>query len=120
MSGRKNVILPHQFIVNGDLNTSITSDPIEIQWTDNIGLEMAWTTSDIFGEFFIQMSVTGNNWQTIPVAAYVPAINLTVDSFDGSHIVDLNQLAPCKLRLLFTPFNTGTGVVNAWVTGKMI
>lgn len=119
MSGRKNVILPHQFLVNGDMSGNITSNPIEIQWQDNIAIEIAWTTSDAEGEFFLQMSVTGNNWQTIPQAAYVPSVPLTVFFVDDSHIIDLNQLAPCKLRLIYAAIS-GSGTCNAWVTGKEI
>mgnify|MGYP006876735585 CR=1 FL=1 len=120
MSGRKNVILPHRFIEDEDMSTQITSDAQEIQWIDNIGLELVWDTADINGEFLIQMSVTGNNWQTIPVAAYVPSINLTVAGIPGSHIVDLNQLGPCKLRVLFIPSSGTAGTCNAWITVKMI
>lgn len=122
---RKNNLLRFQNIVNGDMSqASITSTVSNIQFLDNIGIQLNFTGTPT-GSFAVQLSIDyaqddqGNvtnagNWVPItfttpPVAAGAP----------GTIYLDLNQLSAPWIRVVYTK-GSSTGTLQGFITGKML
>lgn len=118
---RKNNILKFQNITNGDMSqATITSAITDIQFLDNIGIQLNFTGSPV-GIAAIQVSADhaqdmfGNvtmagSWATITSSSMV----------GGSPIYfDLNQLSAPYLRIVYTK-TSGTGTLNGFITAKML
>lgn len=121
---RKNVLLPHEIIPAGtDLAEEIISEPTNIQYQDNIGLEVAFDSLDAVGLLQVQVSLSyqrdtngrvlnEGKWTTIASQAIAAAEPETT-------VFDLNQLSAPWIRLLWS-YTSGTGEMVATITGKML
>lgn len=124
MSGRKNTLLKFQNITNGNMAGNVTSVVSNIEFLDNIGIQLVFTGSPV-GTFTVEISAdhaqdqNGNvsvagNWVAIdldpvPVAAGsadVIAINIDLMSFPW-------------MRVVYTR-TSGTGTLNGYICAKMI
>jgi hypothetical protein len=117
MSGRKNVLLPFKLLDSVSLAASFSSEPVTIQYLDNIGITLQCTgiTANT-GSFRIECSVDGDLWVDIGVT---PSISLA--NTNDNIIINLSQLPFSKLRVAFTPAgSTPNGVVVGYITGKML
>ena len=130
MSRGKDVLKPYAIIggtsgVSGDMSAaSITSLVTNIQYIDNICLELTFTGSPT-GTFSVEGSVdyrqdfNGNvqnagHWvpitlPTAPVASGAP----------GSILIDMNQLSFPYIRVVYTK-TSGTGSLTATIGGKQL
>lgn len=122
---RKNNLLKFQTVTNGSMAAaSITSAVTNIQFMDNIGIQFNFTGTPT-GTFQVQVSADyaqdefGNvtnagNW--IPIVLN-PA---PVASGAAAQIyIDINQLSAPWIREVYTK-TSGTGTLQAFITGKMI
>lgn len=120
MSGRKNALIPYNLIKAGDLSGNLTSDPVVIQYLDNIAVQLNCTGAAV-GAFAIEVSLDYNQSTKNPgnwVAVTLPA----VPSLSGSSkniFIDLNQLAAAAMRVTYAR-TSGTGAVDAFITAKMV
>lgn len=131
MSGRKNNLKQYNSIANGDMSGSLISAVTDIQFLDDIGIQLNFTGSPV-GTFSVQVSsnhfnattlqpLVAGTWASIPVtywdgAAFVTST--TIPTSVGSPIIlDLNQLGSTYLRVIYTRAS-GTGSLTAVVTGK--
>lgn len=122
---RKNVLVPFQTITNGDMSAaSITSLVSEIQYLDDIAIQMNWSGSPV-GTFAIQGSLdyaqdyAGNvtnagNWIALTLNP-IPAAT----GSSGNWLVNLDGLSFPAIRLVYTK-TSGTGTLNAFISGKEI
>jgi hypothetical protein len=109
MSGRKNFLAPHKVITDGDMSLTLTAPLTDISYMDNLTLQAVWT-GDAVGRFGVEGSHDGTNW-----VEFVFSLAAT-----GSPLlIDMNQLSFPKMRFVYTP-DTGTGVLNVTVSGKML
>lgn len=112
MAGRKNVLFPYHLTINASMSTSVTSDPINVQWLDNIYFTVNFSGSPV-GTFSVQGSGDGGiNWQNVrlltnPVATGAPD---TVG-------IEINQAPMPLLRVVYTRVS-GSGTINIFVTAK--
>lgn len=112
---------------------SVTSPVTDIQFLDNIGIEIDFTGSPI-GTFQVQVSASysqdmnGNvqspgAWTPILITYYdgtSTVTGLSVPTSVGSPIyIDLNQLSAPFLRVVYTR-SSGTGSLDCYLTAKMI
>jgi hypothetical protein len=134
VSGRKNNLRQFHNISSGDMSTaSITSAVTNIQWLDNIGIQLNWTGSPV-GDFAVQISADyaqdqeGNvtstgNWVPLTLTYLSGASMTTATSIPttvGSPIyLDLNQLSAPWIRVVYTKAS-GTGTLNGFITAKLI
>ncbi len=111
----------------------ITSAVTCIQWLDNIGIQLNWTSSPV-GTFQVQVSAdhaqdeNGNvtvagNWTPI-VLNYLLSGSMTqsttIPTSVGSPIyLDLNQLSAPWIRTVYTNASS-TGTLSAFITGKVV
>lgn len=125
MSGRKNTLPAYQIITAGDMSTaSITSAISNIQYLDNISLQLIWTGSPV-GTFAVQGSLDhsqdslGNvtnagTWDGLTLNPAPAAIGSA-----GHILLDLNELSFPWIRVVYTK-TSGTGSLTAWIGGKML
>jgi hypothetical protein len=129
MSGRKNVILPIYIIgttangalVSGSMAADITGPATDVQYLDNIGIQIKWTSSDAIGSIEIQGS---NNYNPrlltgdFEALTFSPVLDQPASN-NGGYLVDLNQF-PFKYIRVFYDRTSGTGTLEAWLTAKML
>jgi hypothetical protein len=125
MSARKNVLASYPIVSNGDMSlTSITSKVTNIQFLDNIGVQLDFTGSPI-GTFVVQVSAdyATDYLGNVTNAGHWINVNLpqspVASGSAGDIYIDLNQLSAPYLRVVYTK-GSGTGTLNAVVTAKMI
>lgn len=127
MSGRKNSLPKFQIITNGNMASNITSTVMNIQFLDNIGLQVNLTNaSSANGVLVPQTSIDysqdnqGNvtstgNWVDMP-----GSVQQTITAGQPAQTYfDLSQLSSPWLRLQYRRVS-GTGTMNAFVAAKML
>lgn len=110
---RKNALAPIPLIVNESMATSITSPSIEIQWLDNVCVQLVWTGTPT-GTFSVEGSLDQVSWAALILNPTISAAG----SADNA-LIDLNQLSFPYIRVVYTA-SSGTGTLNALLGAKMI
>jgi hypothetical protein len=119
-----NLLKPVTLFVTGNTSMagSLTSDVVEIQNQDNIGVQLHWTGTPA-GSFAFQVSsdyredAEGNvqvagNWVPLTVS---PAISASGSGDDA--YVDFNQLSALYMRVVYTR-SSGSGTLTGIIVGK--
>lgn len=122
MSSRKNTLKLFQIITAGNMASgSITSSITDIQFIDNISLQLNISGSPT-GTFSVQGSIDhqqdtqGNvsvdgNWVDLGLGLAVTAGNPT------NILIDLNQASYSYVRVVYTR-TSGSGTLNAFISAK--
>jgi len=115
MSGRKNVIVPIDLIVDGDMSADIFGQPIKVQYQDNIGFRAEWTGTAPVGEMGVQASFDGGvSWDDMD---FNPTPAVTGNT--GSMLMSITNCPYPLLRPVFH-FTSGTGTLQVKGTSKEI
>jgi hypothetical protein len=125
MSGRKGNLLKFQNITSASMGANVTSAVTNIQFLDNVGIQLNFTTSDAIGTFKVQISMdydqdaqgvvkTAGNWVDL-VLSPIPAAAGANDQI----YIDINQISAPWIRVFYER-TSGTGTLNGFVTGKML
>lgn len=117
-----NVVPP----VAGNMATTLTSAPTNVQMIDDAGYSLAWTGTPV-GVFNIQCSADYNpgtpftdysanpgTWTTITLTTPITASGVPDNGY-----VDLTLISAPWIRVQFVP-SSGTGSLSVWVTGKSV
>lgn len=130
MSGRKNSLDNFKTTAAGDMSqATVTSTVSNIQFMDNIGIQVNILSGSPTGTFDVQISADHKeiNQGGVPVVS-VPgnwvsigsAYQATITAGSPSNVYfDLNQLSAPYVRLLWTK-TSGTGTFESYIVGKMI
>lgn len=122
---RKLTLAPYKVIDAASMGASLTSTVTNIQYLDNVGVQLNFTTSDAVGTFQVQVSMdysqdaAGNvlnagNWVTLTLNPSPTSASAT------DHIyIDINQVSAPYMRVTYTR-TSGTGTLTAYITGKML
>lgn len=117
----KNILPSYKTVTSGDMSADITGTPTNIQYLDNICIQCVFTGSPV-GTLIVQGSATyqqnptthvqtvAGTWSTLTSYAVTTA---------GDVLFDLNQLSFPWVRVIYT-FTSGTGTLNATVSGKAV
>jgi hypothetical protein len=122
--GSRKSLQKFQTVTNADMATPVTSAVTNIEFLDDIGIELDWTGSPS-GTFAVQVSISyaqdqnGNvtnagNWNAITLSP-VP----TASGTSGSYYIDIFGISSPWIRFVYTP-TSGTGTLNAYICGKSI
>lgn len=123
---RKNVLAPHLLVSAVSMAADITSDPVNIQFTDNVSIQCNITTSDAIGPIYIQGSLdyspgtpgypvaNSGNWSSITLDPQPAAA-----SANDVILYDLNQLSFPWIRVFFDR-TSGTGTMSVYVSCKEV
>jgi hypothetical protein len=114
MSGRKNVLQLYQLVTNGDMSGEIISSVTNIQFLDNISMTLLFPDASGDGNFYIEVSSDGTNFQALDIS---PAM-LASDA-DKKIIIEMTQISASMMRLHYIPVYGG-GTLNAFIEGKAI
>ena len=128
MSGRKNVLYTYEdpLLTAASMAASITGTPININFMDNVGIQLKWTGANPIGAITFQVSLdydintpTLGTWTTIQLT---PGNNLTVSpaGTPDNAYVDLNQLSASWIRVVYTTAGGSVGALTANIAAKMI
>jgi hypothetical protein len=121
---RKSNLLKFHSVIDGSMTGNITSPVTSIHWLDNVGVQLNFTGTPT-GTFFVDVSADytqDTNGTVIDAGNWVP---ITLPSTPvasgaaGSIFIDLNQLAAPWIRVRYVA-TSSTGILNAFVTGKLI
>lgn len=131
---RKNNLQRYHVFDDVSMGASVTQSPVtSIAYLDNIGAQFNWTGAGV-GTFSVEVSAdymqdfNGNisdpgNWTPLTFTYWDGAAFVTDTSIPtsvGSPIyLDLAFLSAPWIRLVYTR-TSGTGTLNAWLTGKML
>ncbi len=124
MSGRKNTLKRFKIVSAGDMSAPITSSPTNIEFLDNVAIQLNASGTPT-GTFEVQVSIDyeqdaqGNitdvgNW--VPLTLSPPPVTVGAPV---SILIDVNQTSTRWVRTVYTP-TAGTGVLNAYISAKMI
>lgn len=121
---QKNILKPYHTLVDVAMSSDIISTPTNIQWLDNVGVQLMFTGTPT-GNFFIDLSLDYNppgNSQPFNAGTWT-AIAFTgqpaASGVDGDIYLDLNQMSSPYLRVRYVRAS-GTGVLNGYVTSKEV
>lgn len=133
MSGRKNNIKQFQSVVAGAMSGNITSAVTDIQFLDDIGLQLNYSGSPT-GTFSVQVSAdhsedfNGNvlvagQWIPLTLSYWNGTSSITATSIPtsvGSPIyLDLALLSAPYIRVVYTA-GSGSGTLNVFLTAKQV
>ncbi len=116
---------PYKVITNGDMSqSSITSSVTIINRMPNISYSVSWTGSSPVGTITVQESNdyslnpdgsvrNAGTWNTMALSG-----SATVSGNADNGIIKLSQVPSFAIRLVYTG-SSGTGTLNAVVTGKV-
>lgn len=123
---RKSNLKRFKTIVNGNMAGSLISTVTNIEFLDNIGVQLNFSGSPV-GNFQVQVSIDYDqdiNGNVINAGSWVP-VQLSNSSTNapsslGSPIyIDLNQLSAPWIRIAYN-FTSGTGILSAFICAKMV
>lgn len=112
MSGRKNALEPITLKSAVDLSQDFTTQAINIQFLDRVGIEIDCTTSDCTGTFVVQGSVKG----TVFVA--LPLNTMSLVGANKNFMIDLDVTGLVQVRVKYTHSGGATGTANVYLAGK--
>lgn len=124
MSGRKSNLKTFPIIVAGAMSGNLTSIVTNIEFLDNIGVQLNFTGTPV-GTFAVQVSADYNQDSQGNVTNAGNWISLTLNpnpSAGGSAnliYIDINQLSAPWIRTTYTA-GSSTGVLNAFICGKQV
>jgi hypothetical protein len=120
MSG-KNSTKPYLWLDATSMGADITSEPTDVRYTDNIGIQLIFTGTPA-GLFYVQGSIDPLA-ETDPASAAWSnlAFSTTPEATGaaGNHLINLNQIPYTKIRLFYDR-TSGSGALTAYVVKRAI
>lgn len=115
---------PYSVITNGSMAGNITSSVTITQKLSLVSYAVSWTGTAPVGAMSVQVSNdyslypnglvnNAGTWNTLPLSA-----STAVSGGTGNGFIDIDANAGYALRLVYTR-TSGTGTMNATVTGKV-
>lgn len=103
--------------INGvSMAGNITSDPTNVQHSDNIGYLVSWTGTSPVGEIFVDVSndeaSTPTTWKSLDFGSQI-----TVSGNSGSHDININQLPFVQIRVRYVR-SSGVGTLTVKMNYK--
>lgn len=103
-----------------DLSADATSQATNVQFSDNIGIQLVWTGSSPSGEVLIQSS---NDYDPIKNTGTWTNLDfgvpILITGNSGNHIININ-LVPFAWIRLFYDRTSGTGTMTSTLVMKQV
>jgi hypothetical protein len=112
---RKTTLLPHLLSGLGTMSATLTSEPVNIDYTDNVGLQVKITTSNAVGVVTVEASINGVDFVALTLVPALPA----VASASQSYLISLNQIPYHQIRVKYAR-TSGTGTLAVTVEAKSV
>jgi hypothetical protein len=127
MSGRKNILPPFvdPKMTAQSMAASISGTPTNIQYLDNVGIQLHWSGNNPIGTIGVQVSNDYNpntlagTWTPLQTT---PGTNLTVSpgGTAGTAYLNLDELAAPWVQVTYTTASGSVGVITSVITAKMV
>lgn len=115
MSFRKTVLQNYKAINAASMAADITSPSTNIQYMDNISVQLLFNGATATGEFIIEGSTDDSNFTPLDI---VP--RMYANDPDGSILIDMNNLSFSHIRIKYLHQSGDTGSLTAFIEGKSI
>lgn len=115
MSWRKNVLQNYKAIDAGNMSANITSPSVNVQYLDNIGVQILFAGAVASGQFFIDASLDNVNWSALEILP-----GMFANDPDGQILVDMNNMSFSHIRVRYVAGMGDTGTLNVFIEGKSI
>lgn len=110
---RKNVLPKFRLFDEVSLASDIISPIVNVEFLDNVCLQLIWTTSDAIGDFYIEVSLDGEHWSALDIAS------ITLAGVNDHCLLDLVFLAAPLIRVRYDS-TSGTGTLTGFISAKML
>jgi len=120
MSGRVNTLTPNKIFDKADMSQALISQTMNMQHLGGFSLEFSWTTSDIVGQFSIEVSNSGNVWSAIPENQMDIQGTLSVDGSSGTGFLNVREHQGYLFRVVWFPLGGSTGELDVVIGGKAL
>lgn len=107
----KNIIKPYHLMTDGDMSGNLTSDAVDVTYTDNVGFQLSFTGTPT-GTFSCEGTIDETNWSALSFSSTPQAVGSA-----DTHLLNINQIPYKKLRVKYTR-TSGTGTLNVYVMSK--
>lgn len=112
MSQTRRFIQPYQVIASGDMSGAIASPSVDISNVDDISIVYEWAGTSPVGTLFVQVKNGDSPWSVLDISP--PA---AISGNSGNNNIQITNVSFKELRLTYTR-TSGTGTLNAYLTGK--
>ncbi len=118
---RKNAIQAYPIINAVSMGATITASPTNVEFLDNIGLQIVWTSANAVGTITVEGS---NNYVPNRAAgswfalSFSPVLTQPASN-NGDYGVSINQFPWSWLRVVYTR-SSGTGTMTVTLSAKEI
>lgn len=112
-------------VIAHSLATSFTTDPVVIDYTDNVAIQFNIFTTNSVGSFTVEVSndyiIQNNNvvnpghWLTLTLSG-TPSVSSANDEIG----ISLNQLPYSAIRVTYTSVTPGTGTCDIYFESKQV
>jgi hypothetical protein len=107
----KNVIKPYHLMTDGDMSGNLTSNTVDVTYSDNVGIQLTWTGAAV-GTFAVEGTVDESNWSSLSFSSTPSA-----SGGGDTHLLNLNNLPYKRIRVKYTR-TSSTGTLQVWVMAK--
>jgi hypothetical protein len=107
----KNIIKPYHLMTDGDMSGNLTSNSVDVTYTDNVGIQLNFTGNPV-GTFAVEGTIDESSWSELSFSS-TPSAAGSADT----HLLNLNQIPYKKIRVTYTR-TSGTGTLNVYVMSK--
>ncbi len=121
----KKVLTRYQSMTNGNMAGSLTSEVTNIQFLDNVSIQINMSSADAAGAVHVQGSVdhledANGNVSNAGTFITIPSLSTTlVAGAPDNILIDVNQASYPYIQVIFTRTG-GTGTMNVFISGKEI
>jgi len=123
---RKLVVPPFKdpLITAASMASSISGTPVNIQFTDNVGIQLSWTGADPLGTIGVQVSLDYNanteagTWTPLEING--AALTVAPGGTAGNAYLDLNQLSAPWIQVTYTTASSSVGNLTAVIGAKEV
>jgi hypothetical protein len=111
--GSKRIVDFDSLLVDQSMGATFQSPSTNILYTDRVGYQISFTTSDAIGTFSVEVSNDESVWVALTLSTPITAASANDDAF-----IDVETAAKF-VRLVYTR-SSGTGTLQAHMTAKSI
>ena len=112
MSQTRRFIQPYQIVTDGDMSANITSPSVDISNVDDISIVYDWVGTSPIGTLIVQVKNGDSPWSQLDISPPASVLNNS-----GNNNIQITNVSFKELRLAYN-HTSGTGTLNAYLTGK--
>lgn len=109
---RKTVLRKYKIFDGVSFATSFTSPVTNVEYLDSICIQLNWVTADAVGNLIVEISLDGDFW--------TPILTATAAGVDDHALFNITLLPAPLIRVRYDRTSGDDGVVNGYISAKML